>query len=354
MFQPPYCPYRHCTYHQDPPSGFCVRSGTYHPLCRPHPVQRYRCKGCRRSFSRQTFRADYRDHKPHLNARLVELAASGVGIRQSSRTVGLSLRCTELKLRKIGRHLRRLNLNLRGQLPERACLHFDELETYEGERSTRPLTLPILVESESRFIIWAESETIRPRGRMTARRRERIALSEEVYGPRRDRSRRACLRVLKRGAEISERLASVILDTDEKSTYPGLAAEAFGEDRLEHRRTNSRVVRDTRNPLFPINHEEAIVRDLSGRLRRESWLVSKHRRYLDIAIHIHIAYRNLVRRRFNRDFGSPARFLGFLPRRLTIHELLSWTQIYGRRSIHPICRRGTTIEHRMGPLSAAA
>ena len=33
-------------------------------------------------------------------------------------------------------------------------------------------------------------------------------------------------------------------------------------------------------PLFPINHTEAILRDHTGRLRRQSWLASKLRRYL--------------------------------------------------------------------------
>jgi len=62
---------------------------------------------------RQTFRMDYRDHRPDLNALLCQSLVSGVGLRQTSRNLRLSLRCTELKFRKIARHLRRLNLNLR-------------------------------------------------------------------------------------------------------------------------------------------------------------------------------------------------------------------------------------------------
>jgi hypothetical protein len=45
---------------------------------------------------------DYRDHRPDLNPKLFELLASGVGLRQSSRVLGLSRRCLELKHRKIG------------------------------------------------------------------------------------------------------------------------------------------------------------------------------------------------------------------------------------------------------------
>ena len=98
------------------------------------------------------------------------------------------------------------------------------------------------------------------------------------------------------------------------------------------------------NRLFPINHTEAMVRDLQGRLRRESWLVSKGRRWLDIALHVWIAWRNYVRRRFNWDPMSPAQLLGFVDRRMTAHELLSWRQDWGRGSVHPLARRGESVE----------
>src|SRR6185503_16684987 len=125
--------------------------GSYRALCRPHPIPRFRCEACLRTFSRQTFRMDYRDHRPDLNPRLFQALASGLGLRQCSRNLRLSLRCTELKFRKIARHLRRLNLNLRRSLPEGSILQLDELETYEGRRNTRPLSVPVLIETKTRF-----------------------------------------------------------------------------------------------------------------------------------------------------------------------------------------------------------
>ena len=343
MFEPACCPYRSCSQHTNPTLGFAIRHGTYSPNCRPRAVQRFKCKTCQRTFSRQTFRADYRDQKPHLNAPLFSLIASGVGIRQSARTLGLTLRCTELKLRKIGRHLRRLNLNLQGPLRGDAKLHFDEFETYEGQRNTRPLSVPVLIESETRFIIWAESASIRPRGKMTNKRLKAIEAAEKQHGIRKDLSRRSVRRTLARGAALAASSRSVLLNTDEKISYRRVAKKLFGERRLSHEKTNSKLARWTWNPLFAINSEEAIMRDLMGRLRRESWLVSKKRRYLDLALHLHAAYRNLVRKRFNRDEESPAQLLGFLPRRLTPTEVLSWRQDWFERSVHPLSRTGRTI-----------
>ena len=343
MFTPPYCPYKPCNNHHDPHRPFFVRHGTYRVGCRPHPVPRFRCRSCRRTFSRQTFRVDYRDHRPHLNQALLRLITSGLGLRQSSRNLNLSLRCTELKFRKLARHLRRLNLSLRRPVREGLRLHFDEFETFEADRSARPLTVPVLIESDSRYVIWAESAPIRPRGRMTKLRLARIQRSESIHGKRRNGSERAVRRTLKRALPLLGTCKKVVLHSDEKLTYPPVARGVFGAGNLDHRRTSSKLARLTWNPLFAINHEEAILRDLMGRLRRRSWLVSKKRRYLDLALQAHAAYRNFVRYRFNRDGESPAQLLGLMPRRLSFGELLSWRQERGKDSIHPLSRSSATI-----------
>jgi transposase-like protein len=343
VFSPPFCPHRRCSQHVTPRPGFCVRYGRYRPACRARPVQRYRCRACRRSFSRQTFRADYRDHRPDLNPKLFLLLASGMGLRQAARVLGLSRRCTELKFRKVARHLRRLNLSLRAPLDGERSFHLDEFESYEGERNTRPLSIPMLIDTDTRYIVWAESAPIRPRGKMTPRRKKALKRSEKRHGVRRDLSRGALARTLARGAALVSSARQVLLKSDEKSSYPWLARQAFGRSRLVHLQTNSQVVRNTSNPLFPINNAEAIARDLTGRLRRESWLISKKRRYLDLALQLHMAFRNLLRRRFNYDQESPAQLLGFAPRRLSAWEVLSWRQEWGWRSVHPLSRSGASV-----------
>ena len=337
MFQPPRCPNRACPQHHHPTPRFYVRRGSYRPRCRSRPVPRFRCRICKRGFSRQTFRADYRDHRPSLNAPLFLLLASGMGLRQAARNLALSPRCTELKARKLARHLRRLNLNLRRPLEGTCDFQLDEFESYEGRRNTRPLSIPMLIERESRFIVWAEAAPIRPHGRMSAARERAIEEDRRRFGRRKDLSRRSVYRTLRRGAELAARYATIELSSDEKSAYPGLARRAFGTRRLVHQRTNSELARRTWNPLFPINHSEAMARDLMGRLRRESWLVSKKRRFLDLALALWSAYRNYVRKRFNHDEEeSPAQLLGFVPRRLTPGELLGWRQDWGARSVHPL------------------
>lgn len=343
MFTPPRCPHRRCSQHAAPQPNFCRRHGYYNAKYRPRAIPRFRCKFCRRTFSRQTFRADFRDHRPDLNSRLLRLLTSGIGLRQSSRLLGLSRRCTELKFRKIARHLRRLNLNLQAALPSNTVLQFDELETFEGRRNTRPLSVPILIERVTRFVIWAESAPIRPHGRMSPRRLQAIREEERRNGPRRNTAARSVARTLRRGADLLASDALVRLETDEKLTYPMHARDAFGLRPLVHSKTNSQLARMTWNPLFPINHTEAMMRDLLGRLRQRSWLASKKRRYLDLGIQMWMTYRNLIRRRFNHDQASPAEMLGFVDRRMTHGEVLSWRQDWRKQSIHPLSTRCTSI-----------
>ena len=340
MFTPPRCPYTDCIRHRRPGNTpFFVRRGSYHAQCRSEPVPRFSCRSCYRRFSRQTFRSDYRDHKPHANAFVIALLTSGVGLRQSARVIGLSRQGLVAKFRKVARHLGRLDRNLRGGIAGTATLQFDELETYEGRRNTRPLTLPILIDRETRFHIAAVSAPIRPRGKMSEARERAIAHDEARMGPRKDRSEEAIRRVLREGARLCASAQTVVLQTDEKVSYPKHAKEAFGEKRLRHETTNSKLVRTTWNPLFPINHTEAMARDLVSRLRRESWLVSKKSWCLDLHLQIYMAVRNYVRPRFNYDARSPAQCMGFVDRRMTPWDLMAWRQDWGALSVHPLERR---------------
>ena len=137
MFSPPRCPDASCAAHS-------IERRERHEVLHPQrlvppqvsipPRPQVQVPGLwARGFSRQTFRQDYRDHKPHLNARLLELLAHGLGLRQSATILKLSRRCTEMKARKLSRHLEYVNRNLLDQFPEGCSFQMDEMETFETE-----------------------------------------------------------------------------------------------------------------------------------------------------------------------------------------------------------------------------
>ncbi len=354
MFRPPYCPNPACVAHDEPEGIFFTRAGSFQPKCRPWPVPRFLCKHCGKSFSRQTFRADSRDHRPDLNGAVVSWLASGCGLRQTARELGIRRRSLELKSRKIARHLQLLHENLAGEFVGDVVFQLDEMETFEGCRSTRPLTLPVLIEQESMFIVDARCAPIRPSGKMTPKRRAAIAREEARDGRRPNRSNECVGQVLAAAARRCVAAESITFRTDRKRTYPRLIRDAFSGQRLTHLQVSSKQRRDTRNPLFRINLMNAIARDLCGRLRRRSWLVSKKGQYLELQLGIWIAYRNYHRPRFNKDRDTPAMLMGFVDDRLSRTELLSWRQDRGpERSLHPLSRRLETVSECRRRSSAA-
>jgi transposase-like protein len=335
-FVPPRCPNTKCKFHTDPVEKFYWRMGYFRSKTRPEPTQRFRCRECNGSFSVQTFRIDYRDRRPEVNAPLAALLTSGVGYRQSARNLRMSHGALQRKAAKLGRAMGRMHMNQLFGLPAGRTYILDEEETYE-KASIRPLTVPLMVESDSWFVIDAAVAPIRRLARPGSRRRKRQDADEQVNGRRSDQSREAVAKVLGTLAPATGR-GKLRLISDKKSSYPRLARKAFGEDLLEHKVVSSKALRDTSNPLFPINLTIAMSRDNMGRLRRRSWLVTKLAERLLRHLYMYLVYRNYIRRRFNRDeiYESPAQKLGLMPRNLEFHEVLRWRQDWGERSIHPL------------------
>jgi len=337
---PPRCPNRDCPQHTEPAPRFYVRHGYYRPRCRRTPVPRFRCRTCQRTFSRQTFRHDYRDRRPECNVRLFELLVSGSGLRQAARVLRLDVHSVQRKFRKIARTCRWLHRNVASRLPPDRAYVLDEEETYE-KASIRPLTMPVLVERDSYLVVATAVGPIRRLSAPGTQRRRLQDHRESHEGRRRDRSRR-CVRAVLRSLRSKTATGRIELLSDEKPSYQQLGREVFGAD-LCHATTISTLARGTFNPLFPINLTLAMTRDNCGRLHRRSWLVTEKRRCLQFQLHLFTAYRNYVRRRHNHDrrHETPAFLMGLMPRALTVPEVLRWRQDWGNASIHPISRRGS-------------
>jgi hypothetical protein len=267
------------------------------------------------------------------------LLASGVGLRQSARVMDVNPRSVQDKQRKMANTFALLHGNLCPRLPTGRGYVFDEEETYEGA-SIRPLTMPVLIEKETWFVVATAVGSIRrlaPPGSARRARQER----DEEEGARPDQSGECVCQVL---TALARKVpaGNILLRTDQKRSYGVIARSVFGE-RLVHETTAGTLVRNTHNPLFPINTTLAMTRDNCGRLRRRSWLVTKKAERLQNHLVLFTVYRNYVRRRFNRDgeADTPAKFLGLLPRNLHRQEVLAWRQDWGDLSIHPMSSLGS-------------
>jgi len=190
-FWPANCPYSRC------PSRSVGRFqaspwGVYLRKCDCRPAQRFRCHACRRTFSSQTFRLDYRLQRPYLHLDLWALLISKVTHRQAARVLACARKSVAHRLDLLGRHCRAFHSARLAERPGGLCagpFQLDELETYEHRRRLQPLTVPVLIQRKSYFVVHAEVATLPCRGGLREKERRRKAHLEELHGLRRSGSR---------------------------------------------------------------------------------------------------------------------------------------------------------------------
>jgi transposase-like protein len=292
-------------------------------------VQRFRCLTCRRGFSSQTFRVDYRYHRPHLHVAFFVRMVGKCSIRQAARELACHRDSLLLRLARLGPHARWLHEAFlarhrarRGGL--RGTFQLDELETFEVDRRLFPLTVPVLIHRDTRFVVHVDTATLPARGNLRPLKQLRKEAVEHLRGRRKNRSKEAvtaCLRALRR--ELA-RGATFAVETDQKKSYPVVLREVFGGP-ITHHWVHSSAPRTRANLLFAINNTLAQMRDGLGRLVRRNWGHSKKQRNLGWHLWVWALYRNYVREITNRRRGvSSASVLGVTPRRLGPLEILEW------------------------------
>jgi transposase-like protein len=325
-FSPSHCPFARC------PSRSQGRFratpwGHFHRSCDGRLVPRFRCRACRRTFSSQTFRLDYRLQRPHLHLDLWGHIVSKCTQRQAARVLACTRKSVALRLDRLGEHCRAFHLSRMAQRPpglSSGPFQLDELETYEHRRRLEPLTVPVLIHQHSYFVVHAQVAPLPCRGGLGELERGRKARLEELHGKRTSGSRRAVEDCFERLAGVLGKGSSELVKTDRKSTYRGSIERALGPS-MRHEVTDSRLKRDRKNPLFPINHTLAQMRDNISRLVRRTWAASKQAKRLVWHLWLWICWRNYVRGVTNgAPRTTPGMIVGATDRQWRREELLRW------------------------------
>jgi transposase-like protein len=322
--QPVRCPHSACPSRSGALFAY-RRDGSFRRQVDGRVVQRFECLACGKGFSEQTLRVDYRLKRPELLPRQFLDRISKVTHRQSARTLGCSRSTEERHFRRLREHCsafhdaRLAEIAARGGLGRVFLL--DELETFEHNRLEQPVTVPVLIERESGFVLDTRVGALPPRGKRGARKREQEPAAGSAPR-RRSESRAKVKEAFERLRATCPKEGKITVRTDLKETYATLLRALFGE-RCEHQRTSSKQKRDTRNPLWPINHTLARMRDGVSRLVRRTWAASKLRRRLEGHLAIWVCYRNYVRGKTNgQPQVTPAMALGLDPARWEVERLL--------------------------------
>lgn len=318
---PPFCPYRRCVFNRLPTPGFFRPHGDYFSAARRRLIRRFRCTGCRRCFSEATFLYSFRQKKPGVDAPLLQLLCRSVSLRDAARVLLINRKTVSRKLRRLARHSRRLHDRLLGTRLG-GTFQLDELETFESNRF-QPLSVPVLIERSCYFIVTTDTAPLRRKGRMTTAQRARRRQHEARHGARPTRSDQAVRRSLRRLRRHAR--GPLTLESDRKPSYGRLARRIFGAQ-LAHHKHDSRRRRDRANPLFPINHANAMLRYGLARLRRRTWCVSRRRGWLQEALNAYLGWFNYCRGITIRTDVSPAQAMGLAWRKLQPREWLEWRQ----------------------------
>lgn len=298
-FRPAHCPRPDCSSRPGEGAVFRFRPrGRFHRTCDGRSVRRFHCHHCRRSFSVQTFRVDYRLKRPELTSPVFHAFVSKVTQRQTARTLPCTRKTVRRRLILLALHSREFQSAVLARASERGNFggrfQLDELETFERDRRLQPVTLPVLIHEESRFVLHVEAAALPARGGLRRRDLERKRQLEAKVGVRRSGSRAAvkrCFEVLARALEPGTR---AVIVTDRKASYATVLAETM-RGPFVHERHSGKDPKSVSNPLWPINHTLAMLRDGLSRLVQRTWAATKERPWLAQHAWIWIAYRNYIR-----------------------------------------------------------
>ncbi|HVO32132.1 MAG TPA: hypothetical protein VMV18_15425, partial [bacterium] len=117
--------------------------------------------------------------------------------------------------------------------------------------------------------------------------------------------------------------SKTVLWSDEHKAYPR-AIRRIGAASIPHKTVSSKAIRDAKNPLFPINLADMLIRHTQSNQKRETIAFSKRRQGgLDRAW-LWAAERNYVLpRRIKRGDPPPAVQLGLVDRALRHEDVFS-------------------------------
>ena len=317
---PPFCPNPSCRFHRhDKGLWKFIRIGFYERQAVPNRIQRYRCVTCRRKFSDQTFSTTYWLRRGELLLPVFHRLLGCSGFRQIAREHGVSPTTIGRLSARLGRHSLLFHefTRPRGAIPEPLAL--DSFESFEWSQFF-PTSYHVAVGQVSHYFYGFTESECRRRGTMTAGQKRRRAELEARLGrpdPRSIEKEVAALLSL-----VAPKPQALELHTDSHTSYPR-AVRRCRHLEVSHRTISSRAARTSRNPLFPINLLDLLLRHSGSNHKRETIAASKRRASAIERMFVFLVWRNWVKCFSERERGASAAMrLGLVARRLEPAEIL--------------------------------
>lgn len=316
---PPFCPASDCPFHTCRPGWRFVRIGGFRRLRPPRRVQRYRCCHCHRTFSDQTFRTTYWLRRPDLLVPVFQRLLACSGFRQIAREFAVSPSTIATHAARLGRHCLLFHQRHRPRGPLTEPLVLDGFVSFEYSQY-HPTAFHLAVGAHSHFLYGFTDSELRRSGRMSRRQRRRRAQLEARRG--RPDPRSTAREVATLLAIVAAAPQTLELRSDDHRAYPRALAR-LPHLAVRHRVTSARRPRTPRNPLFPVNLLDLLIRHSSANHKRETIAFSKRRQSAAERLALLMVWRNHIKwvsERRRRD--TPAMRLGLCQRPRSVREVL--------------------------------
>ena len=315
---PPRCPNPVCDSHADPGTWRFKKKGFYSRQRGPRRVQRYLCQHCSRNFSSQTFSPSYWLRHSGLHRALFFRVLACSSYRQIAQEFRVSHTTVQRQVERLGRHCLLLHEQLRPRGAPTEPLVLDGFRSFEfGQYWPFDLNLVVGV---SHYVYGFNDAELRRSGTMTSAQRHKRAELEGRYGRPNPKATRQAVgelvgRIVLPGGEAE-------IHSDDHPAYSP-AFQGLPARRIRHRVTSSRKARTARNPLFPVNLADLLLRHTGANHKRETIAFSKRRQGALYRAAIWLVWRNYVKSTSeSRRDDPPAVRLGIIERRMTVGEIL--------------------------------
>jgi len=278
MYRPLFCPNYLCSYHQKAPSEFSwfYRIGFYHTKAFGK-VRRFKCLGCGKSFSTQTFLLNYYVKRPVDYRPILEHLCSSSGIRATSRWLAVSHQTITNRIGRLARQAMAIQAELTDGLRLSEDLVTDGFESFVADQY-QPNNIHLLTGSLSQFLYSFDYAHLRRKGRMTKRQKAERHRREQDYIRERISISKSFRRIIGEVEHLLQNRSTVhtFLSSDKKQEYRLLIKHSLvlqyyrQAGTFTHRCVSSKRPRTFVNPLFPVNYLDRELRKDNANQVRET------------------------------------------------------------------------------------
>ena len=284
--KPNHCPNLNCA------SSNFQKMGSFQRSSDGKKIQRYRCPKCHRTFSDQTNSPNkyLKIRAREFNYKLIHHLCSKESLRRIAFIYKVTPKTVARHRDALALKAKKHNNALLGRLKQKVeNIQFDDLITHEHTK-LKPLTVSIAVASGTQILLGAQVGQIPAFGHLAK-------LSVKKYGPRKSEHYQCLSQLFKRLKVVAT--ADCKFQSDEHHYYPVMMRKYFAKNEYKRFKSERACVagqgelkRKQRDPLFPINHALAEIRDGVTRLVRKTWCNTKVKKNLQKHMDIYLYYHN--------------------------------------------------------------